>query len=513
MRLALWHGWRLDGSGSNVFTSRVAEALRAQGHDVLIVCQEPATDAFGFIDGWGTVSADGVSPIEPTRASPAPGRAVLLRPLMGRLLPVFVLDEYPGSRVKRFVDLTDDELSGYLQRNADALRVAVEWHRSDAVIAGHAVPGPSVARMALGPGRYAATIHGSDLEYAVRKQHRYLDLAGEGLTGALAVAGPSDSVLQRTVELFPAVADRLVRIPPGVDQKRFRPMPRRDGLLSAADRLDAEDRTARGRPSILDQEVARALIERDGAELDRLALSYDQDAPDPGAAAALRSLAEGEDTLVGYLGKLIPQKGVDVFLQSLGALTTIGAHALVIGFGSFREWLTALTVGLDRGDPDAVAWLGRASPMQLELTAGAVRAAAGLGSRVTFTGRFDHGVAPEALASLTVLAVPSTLIEAFGMVAAEGAAAGALPLVARHSGLAEVAGAIEAAVDLPGWFSYDPGPGAVGRLAAGIERLLAIPPAQRQELRQAVSDFARIEWSWDRTARLLCDAGSRSRRT
>jgi glycosyltransferase involved in cell wall biosynthesis len=513
MRVALWHGWRLEGSGSNVFTSRVAEALRAQGHDVLVVCQEPATDAFGFVDGWGTVSADGVSPIEPTRASRAPGRAVVLRPRMGRLLPVFVLDEYPGSRVKRFVDLTDDELSGYLQGNADALRLAVEWHGSDAVIAGHAVPGPSVARMALGPGHYVATIHGSDLEYAVRQQRRYLDLAGEGLEGALAVAGPSENLLQRTVELFPAVADRLVRIPPGVDHKRFRPMPRREGLLSAADRLDAEDRTARGRRSTVDRQVARALNERDGAELDRLGLSYDQDAPDPGAAAALRSLAEGEDPLVGYFGKLIPQKGVDVFLQALGAPSPVGAHALVIGFGSFREWLTALTVALDRGDPDAAGWVGKISPMQLELTAEAVRAAAGLGSRVTFTGRFDHGVAPQALASLTVLAVPSTLIEAFGMVAAEGAAAGALPLVARHSGLAEVAGAIEAAVDRPGWFSYEPGPGAVGRLAAGIERLLAIPRAQRQELRRAVSDFARVEWTWDRTARLLCETGSRPRQT
>ena len=39
---------------------------------------------------------------------------------------------------------------------------------------------------------------------------------------------------------------------------------------------------------------------------------------------------------------------------------------------------------------------------------------------------------------LDVLVVPSVMHEAFGMVAVEGAAAGALPLVARHSGLAEI---------------------------------------------------------------------------
>ena len=45
------------------------------------------------------------------------------------------------------------------------------------------------------------------------------------------------------------------------------------------------------------------------------------------------------------------------------------------------------------------------------------------------------------LADVTV--VPSIFPEAFGMVAAEAAAAGSPPLVARHSGLAEVAAGLE----------------------------------------------------------------------
>ena len=43
-----------------------------------------------------------------------------------------------------------------------------------------------------------------------------------------------------------------------------------------------------------------------------------------------------------------------------------------------------------------------------------------------------------------VAVVPSIFPEAFGMVAAEAAAAGCPPLVARHSGLAEVAAGLEA---------------------------------------------------------------------
>jgi glycosyltransferase involved in cell wall biosynthesis len=107
---------------------------------------------------------------------------------------------------------------------------------------------------------------------------------------------------------------------------------------------------------------------------------------------------------------------------------------------------------------------------------------------------------------MDVLAVPSILDEAFGMVAAEGASAGAFPLVARHSGLAEVAGALEAEVGRPGLFSFEPGPGAAARLRSGIERLLSLPAEERDDLRRRVSAFAADAWSWGRTADRLLDA-------
>ena len=66
------------------------------------------------------------------------------------------------------------------------------------------------------------------------------------------------------------------------------------------------------------------------------------------------------------------------------------------------------------------------------------------------------------------------------MVAAEGAAAGALPVVARHSGLAEIATALEADVGRPGLFSFEPGEGSVARLADAIDRLLSLPAEERR---------------------------------
>ena len=159
-------------------------------------------------------------------------------------------------------------------------------------------------------------------------------------------------------------------------------------------------------------------------------------------------------------------------------------------------------------DLEAARWLEERWPERLEIGLPADGPAAALGNvhRVTFTGRLDHRFAPEVLAALDVLVVPSILPEAFGMVAAEAASAGALPLVAGHSGLAEVASALERAVDRQGLFSYEPGPGAPARIAAGIDRILDLPGDEREALRSGVSRFVASEWTWDRTATRLLDA-------
>ena len=41
MRILIWHGYLLDGTGSNVYTRALARAWSRAGHDVVVVCQEP----------------------------------------------------------------------------------------------------------------------------------------------------------------------------------------------------------------------------------------------------------------------------------------------------------------------------------------------------------------------------------------------------------------------------------------------------------------------------------------
>ncbi|HEX5936242.1 MAG TPA: glycosyltransferase [Actinomycetota bacterium] len=505
MRILVWHGWLLEGSGSNVATARIVEVWRRAGHDVVLLCQERHPERYAWVDAAGTIDADGPSTPRPNpNASDAPGRCLLLRPVIGSLLPVFVVDAYEGfERVRSFVDLTDEELATYLRVNEEALRAAAASHRPDAIFVGHAIPGGPIGRRALGAGAYVAKIHGSDLEYAVRAQDRYQVLAGEGLGGARAIVGASADVLARASELVAGIEGLGRVVAPGVDVAAFRPRPAEDSLLDVARRLDEDPAVARGRPSSIDDEVERALSARDAAAIDALMERYDEFAPERDVATRLRAVAARAGPTVGYLGKLIPQKGVEHFLEARTALRHDPA-TVVVGPGSGREWLAALSIALRRGDRPAIEWLRTEGGLPLDPAA--VRGPAP-DLDVAFTGLLDHRYAPGVLAALDVQVVPSILTEAFGMVAAEGAAAGALPVVARHSGLAEVAAALEAEVGRPGLFSFEPGEGTVGRLARAIDRLLSLPSEERRELRDAVSSFVATHWTWERSAaRLLAAA-------
>jgi glycosyltransferase involved in cell wall biosynthesis len=106
-----------------------------------------------------------------------------------------------------------------------------------------------------------------------------------------------------------------------------------------------------------------------------------------------------------------------------------------------------------------------------------------------------------------VAVVPSIFPEAFGMVAAEAAAAGSPPLVARHSGLAEVAAGLEE--------EYPPhlrhlvafANGDAADLRTKLRELLALPREDRVLLQQAARRTVVERWSWARVARRLLQPG------
>jgi glycosyltransferase involved in cell wall biosynthesis len=434
VRVLVFHGYLLHGTGSNVYNARLAAALARAGHEVHVVCQERE------------ISIPGVT---------------VHNPDIGRILPVYVADSYEGFDAKPFPDLSDAELDAYLEANVRAVRAVAERVRPEVALANHLIMGPAILARALGDVPYAVKIHGSALEYTVKPHpDRFLPYAREGLERARGILVGS----RHTAEsLWAALDDDSVRArtrlgPPGVDVEEF--APREPDLAALADRLAAAPGGGSGS------------FARDPAE----------------AAAALR---EADGRLVVFVGKLIASKGVELLLAAWPRVLAEhpDARLLIVGFGAWREALEAFAAGA----PLTHAEDGRPLDWDLEPTPL---------ERVAFTGRLEHAELAELLPAAEALVAPSTFPEAFGMVAAEAAAAGALPVVARHSGLAEVSEALAESVPeaARGWLSFAVGPDAVSDLAGCLTGWLGAPEDVRAATRAAIVETARERWSWDGVA-------------
>ena len=88
------------------------------------------------------------------------------------------------------------------------------------------------------------------------------------------------------------------------------------------------------------------------------------------------------------------------------------------------------------------------------------------------------------------------------MVAAEAAAAGALPVSAAHSGLAEVSRELAATLPPPvrDLVSFELGAGAVTAIAARVNAWVALDEPVREEARRALRETVIRLWSWEGVA-------------
>jgi glycosyltransferase involved in cell wall biosynthesis len=228
------------------------------------------------------------------------------------------------------------------------------------------------------------------------------------------------------------------------------------------------------------------------------------------------------------VGKLIVSKGVDLLLAAW-PLVKAGcpdARLEIAGFGEYEEGLRRLQAALERGDiQDArevalAGWGiegGEEKPLPIlsaflvDPPAGYLRAAEDAAGSVEFIGRLEHDQVAELLPDAEALVMPSTFPEAFGMVAAEAAACGALPLSAGHSGMLEVSRQLMAALpdEIGRLTSFPVEVGAVEAIAERLNRWLALLEPERVAAREALVSTARRLWSWEGVARgvLAASAG------
>jgi len=408
VRIVLWHGYLLGGTGSNVYSRALAREWSRAGHDVVVVCQDRHSERYDL-----------------------GGATVVVPDLPDRLLPVFVLDEYEGLDARLLQDFTPEQREAYVEANARAIR---ELLPADLVFTNHVLLGGPVGQAS--GARWRVKAHGSELEYSMRGNAELSAWGAAALRDAEAVYVGSEHI-RRVLEDVVGHVDDVYEVPPGVDLDEFRPTPRADALAALLDE-------ARDDP-------------QDG----------DERHPDPGNAGRFARFFAADEPTVLYFGKLIENKGVHVLLEALRGLE---ARAVIVGFGDFRAELEAM-----------------APPGTL------------------FTGALEHRHLVHLLPLCDVSVVPSIFPEAFGMVAAEAAAAGVVPVVADHSGLGEVGAGIAAELPPDRAHLVTFPTGDADALRSRLQDLLALPDAERRQLGDAARRAVEKQWSWRRVADRLLD--------
>ena len=405
MKVLIWHGYLLGGTGSNVYTRALARAWSRLGHDVVVFCQEPRPEEYDL------------------------GGAQVVRPKLDGPLPVFVLDRYEDMESRYLQDLTHAERERFVEVNAAAVR---DHLPAGFLLTNHVLLGAPVGAAVGMP--FTVKAHGSELEFSMRGNDDLCGWARESLGGATEVLAGSEHI-RSVLEEVVGWSERVRIVPPGVDVEEFWPEGREDALAALV--TEAE------------------LDPAPGSERD----------PDAGNAERLRDFLAGDAPTVVYVGKLSEEKGVHLLLE---ALRSVDARAVVVGFGPARDLLEQ-----------------------------------GAGDRVLFTGALGHRHLRHLWPLADVSVTPSVFPEAFGMVAAEAAACGSPPLVARHSGLAEVARGLEAAYpeEHRGLATFMPGD--AGDLASKLAAILALPRSEWARLSAAARAAAVERWSWETIAALI----------
>jgi len=412
MRILIWHGYLLGGTGSNVYTRALARAWSRAGHDVVVLCQDPHPERYDL------------------------GGAAVVRPSLAGPLPVFMLDRYEGVQAELLTEMSELDRQQFVDANVAAVKAQGP---ADLLFVNHVLLGAPVGAASGLP--YVVKAHGSELEFAMRGRDDLCQWAAATLADATAILAGSEHIVGVLEDLVAPERSMVHVVPPGVDIDELRP----------ADRDAAK----------------AALVEESRADPPNPQEHHDERRPDEGNAERLADFFAGDRKTVLYVGKLSPEKGVSLLLD---AVADLDARCVVVGFGSTRAELAA------SAGPDAL-----------------------------FTGPLEHRHLAHLWPLADVSVTPSVFAEAFGMVAAEAAACGSPPLVARHSGLAEIATRLEAEypTNLRHLAAFEPGDS--DDLRRKLAELLALPDDDWRILSEAARRTVERHWSWTSIAQRVLD--------
>lgn len=553
MQILVTHGYLLTGTGSNLYVNNLVRELCKAGHDVYLVCQDYHPEAIDYVsEVYGFRKRNTELIKHHRKETPYPGACRVFRPDLEQFLPVYVFDHYPGFTVKEFPACAEAEIQNYITLNRQALTTILSTFPIDLIQTNHTIMFPFIVAQVTEAHHYphVITIHGSALNFSVKKDPRLIPYARAGFEAAQAIIVDSLHAQEELHAFLQAHAmTHLVAnvhlIPAGVDIENFEVLQdtKRSHMTAFAERMQPIVQQSQGRSAALTARMFERLA-TSSAEVEQclrtVQAGYDYRHVDQDVIEKLQAIDWDRHRVVLYIGKYLWTKGLHLLLLAAPLILQRYPRTtfLLVGFGPFREVaeyivhcliekrLDLLEQVFDASDTSGPEDHPGSLPLLLESLqahGAAIQAALDttaplLKDAIVFTGIIDHANLKYLLPCADVLVAPSVFPEAFGMVAVEALACGVLPIVTYQSAFKEIADIVEPVVAAYG-LSLAKVPlkaDACVRMAQNIVAYLrfreqGLSTEQFQQFQRALRNIVTSRYAWQSIAAQYVEAYRRAR--
>lgn len=460
--ICIVHGYILAGTGSNIYSTNVAQTWKKQGHSVTVVCQDRDAHSYPYVDEFYDLRNTEITlPTTP----PAAGTLRVVVPDIDNLLPVYVYDEYKGYTVKTIPQLTEEEIEQHITATAHGIELILQ-QGCDRVLSNHALLSPINTKRACEKYNtpFDIKIHGSGITFVLKPFPQFKKYAIEAILACEKIICGTKYIVDYLNATFPAteypeliqcLQQKIVIVPPGMDPEVFVPaglnfQQKLETFKTKVQAFIQKSKSAgRTRTNITLPDVATHTTSAEmHVALTKLGNTYDQRSVDADLMKYIPDLQPNEP-IVMYFGKFLNTKGVGEVLLSFAHVLEQQptARLVLIGFGGFREHIEGMLHSMVHNDVESCIAYGTAGAKDqapfLDANADQIRAffrplTTQQRDRILVTGILQHTQLCEILPLASVVIVGSKAAEAFGMVTVEAMCAGVLPLSNEHSGLSDV---------------------------------------------------------------------------
>ncbi len=457
MRIGLYHGFELTGSGSNEYNRYLAKVLCESGHEVHIICREKDPTHLPFVTQCVTWEKSGESNYQQLQSHQ---HTCILHQLPSTdVNPVYVTDKQRPGNVKTFVSLSDDELRDYHELNEKILTKILSEYPLDILHANHLVyqPMPSIKACQETSTPFIIFPHGSSIEYTVRHHERYHQLAKTAIEACNGLIIGNTEVRDRIIDVYPemlkTVLEKTQIVGVGVDTSLFKPVEKSQREESINTLILKSKNMQNGKSPQQSLDLFNRVEKEGVAAIQHFKKKYNLSFPDTNLTEQLENIPWEENILL-YVGALTVGKGLQSLIVSLPEIIQSHpkSHLVIVGSGDYREVLETLVYALSTSNKSLLDELCEKAD---ELAGGETQGlwneihlflkdknnlkkllknGKNIDQHIHFLGRLDHNLLPHLFPCADLAVFPSVIPEAYPLVLMESLSNGVLPVVSYFSG-------------------------------------------------------------------------------